>query len=178
MSSFYLRVLQRTDAAGKLVFDAGNIVNHFFSVAFLQRIRGSIGTLRYHVAKKKIACVDEDGVAVKVDGVKLELFIFDVFQLADRMGLLHVSRQDEFSPLKNGAGAADSTAAHARADLLALHRRYLVAAGALLDGACGDCELAPALTYAGEGLDSLRGRAFSTLPPRAETLADLLAHAK
>ena len=39
--------------------------------------------LRYHVAKKKIPAVDENGVHMskptQINGIKLEKFVFDVF---------------------------------------------------------------------------------------------------
>ena len=56
-----------------------------------------------HVARKKIPCVDAQGAAVQVEspnGIKLEKFVFDAFHFADAVGLLEVSREAEFSPLK------------------------------------------------------------------------------
>ena len=38
-----------------------------------------------HVAKKKIDALDANGELTKVDGIKLEAFIFDVFDLAKRV---------------------------------------------------------------------------------------------
>lgn len=39
---------------GKLLFGAGNICNHYFSVPFLREVANS--PLPYHIAKKKIPC--------------------------------------------------------------------------------------------------------------------------
>lgn len=56
-------------------------------------------------------------------GVKLELFIFDSFPLAERCALLEVRREDEFAPVKNAPGAAADSPDTARRATLALHTR-------------------------------------------------------
>ena len=67
----------------------------------------------YHVARKKIAKADpETGLPVKPEtnnGVKLEMFIFDIFPLSERMTTLEVSRAENFAPVKNAdkSGAFD-----------------------------------------------------------------------
>lgn len=38
------------------------------------------------------------------NGVKFELFYFDVFEEANRIGLFETLRDDEFAPLKNAEG--------------------------------------------------------------------------
>lgn len=45
---------------GKLLFGAGNICNHFYSVEFLRNAISRMDS-RYHLAYKKIACADEKG---------------------------------------------------------------------------------------------------------------------
>ena len=59
-----------------------------------------------------------------------QLFVFDVFQYANKLAVLYVDRTLEFSPLKNATGAADGTPETSRADLMAVCRRMLEHAGA------------------------------------------------
>lgn len=60
-----------------------------------------------------------------------------------------VRRDDEFSPLKNGAGNKD-TAETCRRDLLLQHKRFVKQAGAVLDTDDSICEISPLVSYAGE----------------------------
>lgn len=102
-------IAQRLDeSSGKLLYSAANICDQFFSVKFLDSIRDR-QNLPYHVAIKKIPhiCL-ETGQRVKPEspnGVKLEKFIFDAFELTDKFGVWEVKREDEFSPIKNGLGS-------------------------------------------------------------------------
>ena len=144
--------------------------------------------LVHQVAKKKIPHVSgETGEMVKPDrpnGIKMEKFVFDVFRFADNFVVWECVREEEFAPLKNAAGAADSTPAHCRDAVFALHQKYVLAAGGALIDADGKklaqmvspsapkesnnnnnnekesstsvvCEISPLVSYAGEGLASL-----------------------
>lgn len=115
---------RRDDATGKLVFNAGNICDHFFRVDFLRTI-GADKELRYHLAIKKIPHISlETGERVKPEqpnGIKLEKFIFDVFEFTDRFAAWEVKREDEFSPLKNGPGSAKDNPTTALKALLRLY---------------------------------------------------------
>jgi UDP-N-acetylglucosamine/UDP-N-acetylgalactosamine diphosphorylase len=145
-----------TNANGGLVYNAANIANHFYTTDFLKRIEGLEDELMYHIAKKKIAHVDlETGEIVKPttsNGIKLELFIFDVFPFSERMSVLEVERASEFSPLKNKTGP--DSAESSRRDVLALHGRWAKEAGAVVEG---ELEISPLVSYEGEGLDGLKG---------------------
>ena len=58
-----------------------------------------------------------------MQGVKLELFIFDTFPLAASTALLEVRREEEFAPVKNAPGSATDSPDTARAAIMALHRK-------------------------------------------------------
>jgi UDP-N-acetylglucosamine pyrophosphorylase len=91
------------------------------------------------------------------NGIKLESFIFDVFPAAKKMAVLEIDRSEEFSPVKNAPGSAEDSPDTARAIVGALHRKWLLAAGAEVEGA-GQVEVSAAVSYAGEGLSALAGR--------------------
>uniref|UniRef100_A0A8C9F217 UDP-N-acetylglucosamine pyrophosphorylase 1 like 1 n=1 Tax=Pavo cristatus TaxID=9049 RepID=A0A8C9F217_PAVCR len=75
---------QRPD--GGLMYSIGNICNHFFTVEFLQTVaQKHESQLKHHVAIKKVPYIDEEGNLVKPlkpNGIKLEKFVFDVFQFS------------------------------------------------------------------------------------------------
>ena len=154
----------RVDAAGKLVFGAGNIANHLFSRAFIEKAAAaSPATLPYHLAKKKIPVADASGARGAApaanNGLKLEAFIFDAFTLAETQCVLEVRRADEFAPVKNAPGAATDSPDTARAQVLALGAEWARAAGANVTGKHG-VEVSPLVSYGGEGPeleDLLRG---------------------
>jgi len=148
---------------GRLVYRAGNICNHFFTRDFLQRVcLEHEKQLPHHIAKKKIPFTDlATGNPVKPtesNGIKLEKFVFDVFEFSEKFVVWECHRDDEFSPLKNGAGAAKDTAETSRNALIQQHRRFLAAAGATIDGSPeAAVEISPLASYAGEGLEKFKG---------------------
>ena len=154
----------RDPATGELLFRAGNIANHFYSTAFLRGVAAFEDDLALHIARKKIPHVElTTGAPVKPsspNGMKLELFVFDVFSHTERFAVLVAARNDEFSPLKNAPGTGTDDPQTSRRDLLAQHARFLEAAGASVkDGV--EIELSPLVTYAGEGLASVKGKTFT-----------------
>ena len=174
---------------GSLVYSAANICIHYFTTSFLRRVVDEHERkLVHHVAKKKIPHVSgETGEMVKPDrpnGIKMEKFVFDVFRFAGNFVVWECVREEEFAPLKNAAGAADSTPAHCRDAVYALHQKYVLAAGGRVVDADGKklgqmaspsatsesnnnnnnnedktepvvCEISPLVSYAGEGLEEL-----------------------
>lgn len=143
------------DKQGNLVFSAGNICNHYFSTEFLHRIAQKYEReLKLHVAKKKIPHVNESGEKIKPNtsnGIKIEKFVFDVFQFAEKFVTWEVPRNSEFSALKNADSAGKDCPSTSRRDLLNLHKSYIEKAGGkiLVD----EVEISPLLSYAGENLE-------------------------
>nr|XP_055163248.1 UDP-N-acetylhexosamine pyrophosphorylase-like protein 1 [Nyctereutes procyonoides] len=167
---------------GHLLYSLGNICNHFFTRGFLQMVSSEFEPLlKPHVAVKKVPYVDEEGNPVKPikpNGIKMEKFVFDVFPFAKSFVAFEVSREEEFSPLKNAASDARDNPAVTRRALLMQHYRWALQAGAHFLDACGArlpelpslpdgteppaiCEISPLVSYAGEGLEMyLQGREF------------------
>ncbi|KAJ2520667.1 UDP-N-acetylglucosamine pyrophosphorylase [Coemansia sp. RSA 2049] len=157
------------DGSDELAYNAGNICSHYYSLDFLRkRVPKIEARLEHHVARKKIKCVDlETGAQTtpdKPNGIKLERFVFDVFPYVDRMAILEVDRKDQFSPLKNAPGSGVDCPETSRADLIAQCIRFAEAAGATVqvpEGTDARFEISPLVSYAGEGLESLRGKTLS-----------------
>jgi len=153
---------KRAAATGdRLEFGAANICNHFFTLDFLRNVVVPGMRATHHAARKAVPCVD-DPAPKAPNALKLELFIFDAFPLADRFLAFEAPRESTFAPVKNATGA-DSPAT-ARAAVTRLHAQWLASAGVALAGH-GDCEVSPLVSLAGEGLDLLFERgAVVTLP--------------
>lgn len=121
----------KTDEAGRLVLWAGNPAIHLFSVEFLERMTRDPEGIPFHVAKKKVPCIDAAGRPVEPqaeNALKFERFVFDVLPKAERWTIVEAAREDEFAPLKNADGD-DSPTTVERA-LVAQARAWLTAAGA------------------------------------------------
>lgn len=158
---------ERRNDDGRLTFSAGNICNHYFSADFLNKISSFESKLKLHVAKKKIPYVDRDGVRQKPsepNGIKMEKFIFDVFEFAENFICLEVARDVEFSALKNADSVKKDCPSTAREDLLRLHRKYVRAAGGIISDDI-DVEISPLLSYGGENIQELvNGEVFTISP--------------
>jgi len=103
------QLAESSDSNGKLLFGAANICNHYVSVRFLSEVILPNLSSTYHIAKKKIPYMDVDTRHTvdpsSINGLKLEMFIFDVFPLASRWTVVEVAREDEFAPVKNAPGS-------------------------------------------------------------------------
>ena len=62
-----------------------------------------------------------------MQGVKLELFIFDTFPMAQQVTLMEVARNSEFAPVKNAPGSAADSPDTARQAILSQHQRSVIA---------------------------------------------------
>ncbi len=168
---------ERRDSNNTLAFNAGNIANFYYHRDFLVDCANILKTYRvFHVAKKQIPCADENGHSVTpkdVNGVKLELFNFDICQFAKSVALFEVDRFSEFSPLKNKSGSPADTPETCHRDLTLLNIHFLEKAGAIILNKPKDliemmqnlfeycCEIDYSLTYNGEGLEELvKGKTF------------------
>ncbi|KZP25283.1 nucleotide-diphospho-sugar transferase [Athelia psychrophila] len=155
---------EKRNARGDLAFGAANIVNHFYTTTYLNSVESFEDELAFHIARKKIPHVDlETGATVKPtkpNGMKFEMFVFDVFPFTKSFAVLEVARNEEFSPLKNAPGTGSDDPGTSRRDLLAQHKRFLEKAGAkVAEGV--EIEISPRLSYSGEGLEAVKGKTFT-----------------
>jgi UDP-N-acetylglucosamine/UDP-N-acetylgalactosamine diphosphorylase len=155
---------KRDEETGELAFRAGNIANHFYTTTYLNKVESFEEELAFHIARKKIPHTDiESGQVVKPtkpNGMKLEMFVFDVFPFTERFTVLEVVRNEEFSPLKNAPGTGSDDPETSRRDLLAQHARFITRAGGQVDEGV-EIEISPLVSYAGEGLETLKGKTFT-----------------
>jgi UDP-N-acetylglucosamine/UDP-N-acetylgalactosamine diphosphorylase len=162
-------LIRATNSEGRLLFGAGNICNHYYSLGGLKRMLPKV-TAHYHLAVKKIQSVDpESGEIVKPkanNGLKLESFIFDAFELAESSIIVEAERGGEFTPMKNALG--DDSPETAVAQIYASHRKWLTAAGAFVPEDTV-VEISPLVSYSGEGLEKLKGFHF---PKTSHVLVD------
>eukprot|EP00127_Corallochytrium_limacisporum_P002980 Clim_evm27s144 gene=Clim_evmTU27s144 len=151
----------RTNEDGSLTFNAGNIANHYYSMDYLKKTcEEDVEKLVHHVAKKKIPYADEEGNTVKTttpNGIKMELFIFDVFPMCEKFAIYECARNEEFSPLKNAPGSGSDCPETCRQDYLDACHRWLQAAGAEMSKTA-EIEISPLTSYDGEGLDEYKGQ--------------------
>ena len=118
---------------GSRMLDAGNVAIHLFCPSFVEQLtRGGKLHLPWHVANKKVPCVDlETGCVVQPDkpnARKFEMFIFDAIPLADRSIVLEQPRAQCFSPIKNTKGIDSMETA--RRDMILRAMSWLEQAGA------------------------------------------------
>jgi len=119
----------RTDD-NELKYWAGSIALHIMNVDFIKRQERSSLSLPYHLAVKDITCIDSDGNQVKnpkKNGIKFEMFVFDLLLNAKKSFTMEVDRMKEFSAVKNKAGSESPETA--RLDLLRNYAELLKEAG-------------------------------------------------
>ncbi|KAL9938587.1 hypothetical protein V8E36_002306 [Tilletia maclaganii] len=159
--------------AAPLKFRAANIANHFYTLDFLEKeVPRFEAEMAFHIARKKIPTLApnqhngklEPFTPPKPNGMKLELFVFDVFPFVEpgRFAVHEVPREEEFSPLKNGKGAGSDCPETSRRDLLALQREWLLAVEGVKIEEGVEVEVSPLISYAGEGLEGFKGTHFTS----------------
>lgn len=162
------KTAEKQNPDGRLTFSAGNICNHFFTADFLTDIAYKYNSeLKLHIAKKKISYVNDDGNVCKSEkpnGIKMEKFIFDVFEFCNRLAVWEVERDEEFSALKNAdVPNGKDNPKTARLDVFSLHRKFVEKAGGKFERDSIECEISPLLSYAGESLQHLvDGKMFNS----------------
>jgi UDP-N-acetylglucosamine/UDP-N-acetylgalactosamine diphosphorylase len=138
-------VAELRDAAGELKFWAGSIAVHVFERPLFERAIEFKDMMPFHIAKKKVPFVNEQGELVnptEPNALKFERFIFDLLPHAERPMVVEYREEDCLAPLKNASGAAVDTPEYVHKMLLAQHRRWLAAAGALVAEGV-DVEISP-----------------------------------
>jgi UDP-N-acetylglucosamine/UDP-N-acetylgalactosamine diphosphorylase len=124
-------VAERRNPDGSLAVWAGSIAVHVMNVAFLQRMADTADALPFHIAHKKVTSIDSDGRRIqpeKPNAIKFERFIFDLMPSADRAVVVEVDPVEHFAPLKNAPGEMEDTPQTVKAQLIALHSKWLARA--------------------------------------------------
>ncbi len=143
---------------GRLLHSAGNIAVHALSLEFMERLTQGGLALPFHVAHKKVPCLDREGVLQAPgapNGIKLETFIFDALPLADRPIVVDSRRDDSYAPIKNADGGdSPATSKAAQVDRAA---RWLGLCGVIVprsEGGAVDAviEIDPAVALTAEDL--------------------------
>jgi UDP-N-acetylglucosamine/UDP-N-acetylgalactosamine diphosphorylase len=128
---------RHTNAAGRLKLWAGNLAVHAFDVELLTRSARQKGALPFHVAKKKVRCLDQAGNAVEPEqpnAIRFERFIFDLLPHARQALVVEVDPAEAFAPVKNSDDEPTDSPRTAKAAMIALHQRWLADAGARFVG--------------------------------------------
>lgn len=94
---------------GRLLYGAGNIAAHLFSLDFIERLvqPDKPFALPFHRADKKIPMLDDNGqdyIPKEPNGIKFERFVFDAIPLAHNPIIVEALRKEAFSPVKNAEG--------------------------------------------------------------------------
>ncbi|HUU43499.1 MAG TPA: UDPGP type 1 family protein, partial [Planctomycetota bacterium] len=114
---------------GSLVFRAANLCIYWYTVDFAESV-GVEAKLPFHLARKKVPCVDDAGRTVEPDApnaIKFETFVFDALPLAARTFVMELDRAEEFAPVKNATG--EDSVDSARRAMTERAARWLESAG-------------------------------------------------
>lgn len=90
---------------GEMAYKYGVILNYLFNMDDLYKNLNE--KLVWHIVKKKVPYINEDGVTVKPEtenGYKFETLILDMVHMMDNCLAYEVVREREFAPIKNKTG--------------------------------------------------------------------------
>ncbi|MEC9476109.1 MAG: UTP--glucose-1-phosphate uridylyltransferase [Planctomycetota bacterium] len=157
---------QALDSNDDLLFRAGNIATHVIDLDFISP-PGEPADLQlpFHMARKSVRHW-RDGQWQQTESpnsVRFETFIFDLLPLASQSLVVESSRELEFSPVKNAAGADSPQSS--RASLQKLWGQWLIEAGV-------------SLTVDEEGIPERTVEISPLIAGNAEELKDYLARHK
>ncbi len=116
----------RRNEDGGLVFSAGNIANHIFSMDFLAELSQSGFKLPYHKVPSRIRYLTKSGRFVRPSEptmIQFQSFMCDALPEARRTNVIEVEREEEFSPIKNTGG--NESPQTAQRDLSHLYSQWL-----------------------------------------------------
>lgn len=138
-------VAELRDDQGELKFWAGSLAIHVFERTLFERAIEIKDMMPFHIARKKVPYIDQSGDKVnptEPNALKFERFIFDLLPHAQQPLVVEYREEDCLAPLKNASGAAVDTPEYVREMMLAQHRRWLTAAGAVVAEGV-DVEISP-----------------------------------
>ncbi len=137
-------VREAQDESGQLRYWAGNIAIHAFHLSFMEQLGREEKHLPYHMARKKVPCIDETGELSQPsepNGIKFESYVFDSLAVARKAVAMEVRRHEEFSPVKNRTG--EDSPATAVEDQSHLFRSWLRDSGILVEDENAQVEIGP-----------------------------------
>jgi UDP-N-acetylglucosamine/UDP-N-acetylgalactosamine diphosphorylase len=127
---------ERRNPDGSLFLWAGNTAIHLFDVSFLRLMAAKFDSLPFHLARKKVAHLDDRGNLAEPsepNAIKFERFIFDLLPEAERAFAMEVDALDCFAPVKNAPGEKTDTPETVRWQMVRLHARWLRTVGATIE---------------------------------------------
>ena len=123
---------RQTNPDGSLKLWAGNLAVHVFDVPFLARVADQPGALPFHVARKKVPCIDELGRPMEPaapNALRFERFIFDLLPAAENALVVEADPTEAFAPVKNSDSEATDNPSTARRAMVQQAQRRLSEAG-------------------------------------------------
>jgi UDP-N-acetylglucosamine/UDP-N-acetylgalactosamine diphosphorylase len=122
--------MRELNSDGSLKYGAGSIAIHLLNVSFVESEVREGFKLPYHVARKKIPCINDRAELIfptEPNGYKFETFIFDALMDTTKSVIMEVVREEEFSPVKNMNGGDSPETA--KRDLVNMFGQWLEEAG-------------------------------------------------